>query len=70
MKQLTEGFEALALSWIPSAGNFVSVDLKQDGMPIYEALLQKALLYVLLEFTKCQAFYESASEHMLKIQNF
>ena len=44
MKQLTEGFEALALSWIPSAGNFVSVDLKQDGMPIYEALLQKGVI--------------------------
>ncbi len=44
MMHLTAGFEALGLTWIPSAGNFVSVDLKQDGMPIYEALLRKGVI--------------------------
>lgn len=44
MVQLTEGFKALGLEWIPSAGNFVSVDLKQAGMPIYEALLRKGVI--------------------------
>jgi len=44
MQQLTSAFTALSLSWIPSFGNFVSVDLKQEGMPIYEALLKKGVI--------------------------
>jgi histidinol-phosphate aminotransferase len=44
MQQLTNGFKNLGLEWIPSAGNFVSVDLKQAGQPIYEALLRKGVI--------------------------
>jgi len=44
MQQLTIGFKNLGLEWIPSAGNFVSVDLKQAGQPIYEALLRKGVI--------------------------
>jgi histidinol-phosphate aminotransferase len=44
MAQLTVAFENLNLEWIPSAGNFVSVDFKQPAMPIYEALLQKGVI--------------------------
>ena len=44
MSDLTEGFKGLGLEWIPSAGNFVSVDLKQPGQPIYEALLRKGVI--------------------------
>ena len=44
MRQLTDGFKALGLEWIPSAGNFVSVDLGQPGLPIYEALLRKSVI--------------------------
>jgi histidinol-phosphate aminotransferase len=44
MKQLTDAFKHLDLQWIPSAGNFVSVDLQQPGMPIYEALLHKGVI--------------------------
>lgn len=44
MKQLTDSFKALNLTWIPSAGNFVSVDLKQAGLPIYEKLLRKGVI--------------------------
>ncbi|MDQ7090834.1 MAG: histidinol-phosphate transaminase [Methylococcales bacterium] len=44
MKQLTTAFEFLDLKWIPSAGNFVSIDFKQPAMPIYEALLQKGVI--------------------------
>ena len=44
MQQLTNGFKNLDLEWIPSAGNFVSVDLKQAGQPIYEALLRKGVI--------------------------
>ncbi len=44
MTQLIDGFKALDLAWIPSAGNFVSVDLKQAGAPIYEKLLRKGVI--------------------------
>jgi histidinol-phosphate aminotransferase len=44
MQQLTAAFSELGLEWIPSAGNFVSVDLKQPGLPVYEALLRKGVI--------------------------
>jgi histidinol-phosphate aminotransferase len=44
MQQLTDGFKQLGLEWIPSAGNFVLVDLKQAGQPVYEALLRKGVI--------------------------
>jgi len=44
MKQLTAAFAELGLSWIPSFGNFVSVDLKQEGLPVYNALLKKGVI--------------------------
>ena len=44
MQQLTEGFKQLGLEWIPSAGNFVLVDLKQAGQPVYEALLRRGVI--------------------------
>lgn len=44
MAQLTAAFQALSLDWIPSAGNFVSVDLQQNALPIYEALLGKGVI--------------------------
>jgi histidinol-phosphate aminotransferase len=44
MADLTEGFKALGLEWIPSAGNFVSVDLQRPGQPVYEALLRKGVI--------------------------
>jgi len=44
MQFLTDGFKQLGLEWIPSAGNFVLVDLKQSAMPIYDALLHKGVI--------------------------
>ena len=44
MQFLTNAFKALKLEWISSAGNFVSVDFKQPGQPIYEALLSKGVI--------------------------
>ena len=44
MRQLTDGFKSLGLEWVPSAGNFVLVDLKQAGQPVYEALLRKGVI--------------------------
>jgi histidinol-phosphate aminotransferase len=39
MGQLTTAFSELGLSWIPSRGNFITVDLGRSAMPIYEELL-------------------------------
>ncbi|WP_347985864.1 histidinol-phosphate transaminase [Methylomonas sp. AM2-LC] len=44
MLQLTQAFSHLGLQWIPSSGNFVSVDVQQNGMAIYNALLQKGVI--------------------------
>jgi len=44
MSQLTDGFKAMGLEWIPSAGNFVSVHLNRDGLPVYEALLRQGVI--------------------------
>ncbi len=44
MTQFTTAFEELGLDWIPSSGNFVSVDMKQAALPIYEALLRKGVI--------------------------
>jgi len=44
MQQLTSAFKELGLSWIASFGNFVSVDIKQPGMPVYDALLKKGVI--------------------------
>jgi histidinol-phosphate aminotransferase len=44
MQQLTDGFKKLGLEWIPSAGNFVLVDLKQAGQPVYDSLLRKGVI--------------------------
>ena len=32
------------LEYIPSVGNFITIDFKQDAMPIYEALLHEAVI--------------------------
>lgn len=44
MRQLTAGFDALGLSYIPSIGNFVSVDVATDAGPVYEALLRDGVI--------------------------
>jgi histidinol-phosphate aminotransferase len=44
MQFITEGFKKLGLEWVPSAGNFVLVDLKQSALPVYEALLLKGVI--------------------------
>jgi len=44
LQQLSAGFEALGLSYIPSVGNFISVDMGQEAMPIYDALLHEGII--------------------------
>ncbi len=42
--QLTTGFNALGLKWIPSAGNFICVDMGCDALPVYEELLAQGVI--------------------------
>ncbi|GMR03851.1 MAG: histidinol-phosphate transaminase [Gammaproteobacteria bacterium] len=39
MRQLTEAFDAMGLGYIPSAGNFVCLDMGRPAGPVYQALL-------------------------------
>lgn len=44
MQQLTEGFKALELPFIPSAGNFITVDFGGDVLGIYADLLKQGVI--------------------------
>jgi len=44
LQVLEQGCEQLGLSYIPSAGNFITIDMGQDAMPVYEALLQHGVI--------------------------
>ncbi len=44
LQQLQAGFAAMGLAYIPSAGNFISVDVGQPGAPLYQALLQEGVI--------------------------
>lgn len=44
MQQLQDGLRALNLTWIPSKGNFLAVDLQRDAGPVYQALLAEGVI--------------------------
>jgi histidinol-phosphate aminotransferase len=44
LAQLASGFSSLGLSWIPSIGNFITVNLQRDGTQIYQRLLEKGII--------------------------
>ena len=44
MTQLETGFRQLGLSWIPSAGNFVTVNFERDAGTLYLALLREGVI--------------------------
>ena len=44
MQQLLAGFKGLGLEYIPSAGNFICVDLKKPAQEIYNRLLHKGVI--------------------------
>jgi histidinol-phosphate aminotransferase len=44
MRQLTAGFQALGLDYIPSVGNFVAVDLDRPAGPVYAGLLREGVI--------------------------
>jgi histidinol-phosphate aminotransferase len=44
MRQLCDGFKAMGLSWIPSVGNFVCIDVAQEAETINQALLKEGCI--------------------------
>jgi len=44
MRQLVDGLQALSLEFIPSVGNFISVDVGRDPAEVYEALLHEGIV--------------------------
>jgi histidinol-phosphate aminotransferase len=44
MKQLENGFRELDLEFIPSIGNFIAVEFKQDAAIVYQQLLQRGVI--------------------------
>jgi histidinol-phosphate aminotransferase len=72
MIQLTEGFKTLGLDWIESAGNFVSVNCSQAGLPLYDKLLHKGVIvrpvanYEMPEFLRISIGTPQENEFFLK----
>ena len=44
MEQLTAGLDSLGLGYIPSIGNFVTMDCGRDAAPVYKALLARGVI--------------------------
>ncbi len=44
MAQFINGFNTMGLSYIPSKGNFITVDVECNGLDIYESLLQQGVI--------------------------
>ncbi len=44
MRQLTDAFARLGIEYIPSVGNFVTIDLKRPAGPINDALLRRGVI--------------------------
>jgi histidinol-phosphate aminotransferase len=44
LRQLNEGIAPLGLPVIPSAGNFITIEMPGDALPIYQKLLQQGVI--------------------------
>jgi len=44
LKQLADGFDRMGLSYIPSAGNFIAVEVGEQAQAIYHALLEHGVI--------------------------
>jgi histidinol-phosphate aminotransferase len=44
MAQMVAGFDRLALSYIPSKGNFITVDVQRNGEEVFAALLHQGVI--------------------------
>ena len=44
MAQLVAGLDSMGVHFIPSSANFISIDLEQTAMPVYEQLLREGII--------------------------
>ena len=44
LKQIKEGLDKLNLNYLPTSGNFITFDCKEDGMRIFQGLLQHGII--------------------------
>ncbi len=44
LRQLAEGFDRMGLSYIPSAGNFIAVEVGEQAAGVYQALLARGVI--------------------------
>jgi histidinol-phosphate aminotransferase len=44
LRQLEAGLSELGLEWIPSAGNFVTVDVGDNAQDVFEGLLEQGVI--------------------------
>ena len=44
MEQLVAGLDSMGVHFIPSSANFISIDLEQTAMPVYEQLLREGII--------------------------
>jgi histidinol-phosphate aminotransferase len=44
MQYLQEELQGLGLQYLPAAGNFLTIDVKQDGVGIYQKMLQQGVI--------------------------
>ena len=44
LRQLVAGFTSQGLDYVPSVGNFISVDVGRPAGPVYEALLREGVI--------------------------
>lgn len=44
LAQYEAAFKAMGLNWIPTAGNFISVDLRRDGREVFNQLLREGVI--------------------------
>ena len=49
MSRICKGLDRLGLNWIPSVGNFVSVDVGRSAAPVFQRMLQSGVIVRLIE---------------------
>lgn len=73
LKQLCEGFDCMGLDYIPSAGNFVAVELGLQAQSVYHSLLEHGVIvrpvggYGMPEHLRVSVGLPNENEHFLDV---
>lgn len=71
MQQLSSAFDSMGLHFIPSMGNFLSVNLQQPGMDVYQALLKRGVIvrpvanYAMPDFIRVTIGLEEENQYFI-----